>query len=146
MLSTFYYFQSNPPTILGSGSDEDTDADWERLKDCVAHCHPAMGTGLGSDAKAFPRSLLMRQTASGKVPTRKVQQDEAFSHHETHLFRPVPGPLSKDRPLCPINSALCGFPQGDLSGEILRTTPLTVAVVCMFGKLLFSVDVAQTVS
>ena len=81
-----------------------------------------------------------------EVPTRKVQQDEAFSHHETHLFRPVPGPLSKDRPLCPINSALCGFPQGDLSGEILRTTPLTVAVVCMFGKLLFSVDVAQTVN
>lgn len=57
----------------------------------------------------------------------------------------MPGPISKDRPLCPINSALCGFLQGDLSSEILRTNSLTVAVVCRFGRLPFSFDVTQIV-
>lgn len=37
------------------------------------------------------------------------------------------------------------FPSGDLSGEILRTSALTVAAVCMFGKLLFSFAVVQSI-
>lgn len=104
-----------------------------------------MGTGFRSDEKAFPRSLCSCFT----LPLGGANKDDlarwSFRSSSDTSFQNSARVSHTELTTVSAQWCFVCFPSGDLSGEILRTSALTVAAVCMSGKLLFSFAAVQSI-